>query len=232
MDVAKYDVYRGPNIGVYAAANDRFVFLPGGFAEAKAEKLASLLGAEPVLTTVGGTRVVGAMMVANSRAALLPATAHPSEVAAVERTGLRVEVLETRHNALGNLIAANDRGAVVSPLIGPEAASRAGEALGVDVLRSRVAGFSQSGAVVRANSSGGIVHPEAGDDQVRALSKLMGAPVEPATVNGGVPFVSSGMLVNDRCAVVGSFTTGPEIMMLTRAFMGGSARDPPADPRA
>ena len=230
VDIAKCDVYRGPNVGVYAAANDGFVFLPGGFAEAKAERLAGLLGAEPVLTTVGGTRVVGAMMVANSRAALLPSTAHPSEISAVEKTGLKVCVLQTRHNALGNLIAANDRGAVVSPLIGPDEAGRAGEALGVDVVRSRVAGYVQSGAMLRANSSGGIVHPEADEEQVKRLSKAMGARLEPATVNGGVPFVSSGMLVNDRCAVVGSFTTGPEIMMLTRAFMGGSSADLPADP--
>lgn len=219
-------MYRGPNIGVYAAANDRFVFLPGGFARAKAEKLGALLGAEPVVTTMGGTRVVGAMMVANSRAVLLPATAHPSEISAVEKTGLRVQIIDTKHNALGNMVAANDRGAVVSPLVGQEAAEQIGKTLDVDVIRARVAGYNQAGAVVRANSSGGIVHPEADDEQVKILSKLMGVPVEPATINGGVPFVSSGMLVNDKCAVVGSFTTGPEIMMLTRAFMGGSGPDP------
>lgn len=225
MDIAKHDVYRGPNIGVYAAAGGKFVFLPSGFAAAKAERLAGLLGAEPVVTTVGGTRVVGAMMVANSRAALLPATAYPGEVAAVEKTGLRVSVIETKHNALGNMVAANDRGAVVSPLVEPEAAEQIGDALGVDVIRTRVAGYNQAGAVVSANSSGGIAHPETDDEQLRALSKVLGAPVEPATVNGGVPFVSSGILVNDECAVVGSFTTGPEIMMLTRAFMGGTGPD-------
>ena len=219
-------MYRGPNIGVYAVANDRFVFLPGGFARAKAERLGALLGVEPVITTIGGTRVVGAMMVANSRAILLPATSHPSEISTVEKTGLRVKVINTKHNALGNMVAANDKGAVVSPLIGPQDAEQIGDALGVDVIRARVAGYNQAGAMVRVNSSGGIVHPEADDEQVRALSKLMGVSVEPATINGGVPFVSSGMLVNDKCAVVGSFTTGPEIMMLTRAFIGGSGPDP------
>ena len=230
VDIAKYDVYRGPNVGVYAAAGGRFVFLPGGFAPAKAERLAGLLGAEPVLTTVGGTRVVGAMMVANSGAALLPATAHPAEISAVERAGLKVRVLQTRHNALGNLIAANDRCAVVSPLVEPEAAEKAGDALDVDVVVSRVAGRPQSGALLRANSSGGIVHPDADDEQVRALSKAMGAQLEPATVNGGVPFVSSGVLLNDRRAVVGSYTTGPEIMMLTRALQGGSRAGAQAGP--
>ena len=121
---------------------------------------------------------------------------------------------------------------MVSPLIEPDEAGRAGDALGVEVVRSKVAGYVQSGAMLRANSSGGIVHPEADEEQVRRLSKAMGARLEPATVNGGVPFVSSGMLVNEKCAVVGSFTTGPEIMMLTRALMGGSTEDRPADPRS
>jgi len=42
--------------------------------------------------------------------------------------------------------------------------------------------------------------------------------VEPATINGGIPFVSSGILANSNAVVVGNLTSGPEIMMLTRAF--------------
>ena len=40
----------------------------------------------------------------------------------------------------------------------------------------------------------------------------------PDEINGGTPFVSSGMLVNNNAIVVGNLTNGPEIMMLTRAF--------------
>ena len=42
--------------------------------------------------------------------------------------------------------------------------------------------------------------------------------IEHSTINGGTPFVSSGMLVNNNAIVVGNLTNGPEIMMLTRAF--------------
>ena len=38
------------------------------------------------------------------------------------------------------------------------------------------------------------------------------------TINGGFPFLSSGILVNNKSMVVGTLTNGPEIMMLTRAF--------------
>ncbi|HXW02550.1 MAG TPA: translation initiation factor 6, partial [Candidatus Nitrosotenuis sp.] len=36
MEIYKYDVYRGPNIGIYAKVNDSFVFVPNGFAHTKA----------------------------------------------------------------------------------------------------------------------------------------------------------------------------------------------------
>ena len=38
MDIIKYDVYRGPNIGVYISVNDTIGLVPMGFAETKAKK--------------------------------------------------------------------------------------------------------------------------------------------------------------------------------------------------
>ena len=52
----------------------------------------------------------------------------------------------------------------------------------------------------------------------KKISNILGVNVEPATINGGTPFVSSGMLTNNNAIVVGNLTTGPEIMMLTRVF--------------
>ncbi|PIW35341.1 MAG: translation initiation factor 6, partial [Nitrosopumilales archaeon CG15_BIG_FIL_POST_REV_8_21_14_020_33_23] len=37
--------------------------------------------------------------------------------------------------------------------------------------------------------------------------------------NNGIPYVTSGIVVNNHAVVVGSMTSGPEIMMLTRAFL-------------
>ena len=39
MDIVKYDVYRGPNIGVYISVNDTIGLVPMGFAETKAKKI-------------------------------------------------------------------------------------------------------------------------------------------------------------------------------------------------
>ena len=52
----------------------------------------------------------------------------------------------------------------------------------------------------------------------RAPKNILGVKVDHATINGGLPFLSSGILVNSKAMVVGTLTNGPEIMMLTRAF--------------
>ena len=220
MDIFKHDMYRGSNIGIYAAVCDRYVFVPRGFARQKAERISASLGSDAVFASVSNTRVLGVMMVANSSAILLPATATGAESAHLsESTGLEVATLESRYTALGNLVCANDRGAIVSPEVPRADAKSIGDALGVEAVQSRIAGYHQAGAMAVANSTGCVVHPEASDAELALVSDILKVRAELASVNGGVPFVSSGLLVNNHAVVAGTLTSGPEIMMLTRAFL-------------
>ena len=115
MAIYRYTVYKSPNIGIFVRANDSVVILPHGFAETKSEKLAEYLGVEEVFASVAGTRLMGPMAVMNNNGVLLPSTAEDEEVQFLrERTRLRVERLDAKLTAVGNLISANDRGAVVS----------------------------------------------------------------------------------------------------------------------
>jgi translation initiation factor 6 len=133
-------------------------------------------------------------------------------------TKLNVGILDTKHNALGNLIAANDKGGVVSPKIPSEAVKIIIDTLGIEVIQKKVAGYHQAGVMVSANNVGGIIHPETDEDDIRAISDVLKVKLEPATINGGIPYISSGILANNNAVVVGNLTNGPEIMMLTRAF--------------
>ena len=74
MDIIKYDVYSGPNIGVFTSVNDKFVFVPNGFAKTKAENLAHYLQTEYLMTPVANTRLLGILMVLNNHGILLPGT--------------------------------------------------------------------------------------------------------------------------------------------------------------
>ncbi|MBA4452973.1 MAG: translation initiation factor IF-6 [Nitrosopumilaceae archaeon] len=220
MDIYKYDVYRGPNIGVYISVNDNFVFLPMGFAETKAEKLGEYLDAKPLYTSVANTRLLGALMVGNNNGILLPTTAYAEEYDFLKKeTGLNVGVLDSKYTALGNVICANDKGAIVSPWLSKDDVQTIEQTLAIEVVQKRIAGMNQVGAVMVANNSGAVIHPEADEEDMKMFANTLGVKIEHATINNGIPFVKSGILANNHGVVVGTLTTGPEIMMLTRAFL-------------
>jgi len=125
LDIFKYDVYRGPNIGIYTKVNDHFVFVPNGYTKTKAKNLAKFLDADVVFTSVANTRLIGALMIANNHGILLPSTSYPFEQEHLKKsTGLNVEVLDSKYTCLGNLICANDKGAIVSPMISKQSVKK------------------------------------------------------------------------------------------------------------
>ena len=219
VDIIKYDVYSGPNIGIFTNVNDKFVFVPNGFAETKAENLAKYLKTEYIMTPVANTRLLGVLMVLNNHGILLPRTSSPEEIANLQKsTGLNVKILDTKYNALGNLISVNDKGGVISPLVEKEFIKEIEDVLDIEIIQKRIAGYDQVGAVMETSNLGAVIHPEADEEDIKNFSNILGVNVEPATINGGIPFVSSGILANSNAVVVGNLTSGPEIMMLTRAF--------------
>ena len=219
MDIFKYDVYSGPNIGIFTSVNDKFIFIPNGFAQTKAENLANYLQTEYIITSVANTRLLGVLMVLNNHGILLPGTSSPDEVANLRKhTDLNVKILDTKHNALGNLICVNDKGGVISPIIEKGFIKEIEDVLDIEVIQKKVAGFHQVGAVMEANNLGGVIHPETDEEDIKNFSNVLGVNIEPTTINSGIPFVSSGILANSNAVVVGNLTNGPEIMTLTRAF--------------
>ena len=220
MDIIKYDVYRGPNLGVYTSVNDNIVLVPMGFAEPKAKKLAQYLDVDYHYTSIANTRLIGALTVMNNRGILLPKTAFANEYDYLKReTDLEIGVLDSKYTALGNLICANDRGAVVSPWLSKDDCQTIKDILGVETIQKKIAGHNQVGSVMVANNTGASIHPETDEEDMKQFANILGVKVEHSSINNGIPYVSSGILANNNAIVVGSLTTGPEIMMLTRSFL-------------
>ncbi|MBI3116857.1 MAG: translation initiation factor 6, partial [Thaumarchaeota archaeon] len=67
-------------------------------------------------------------------------------------------------------------------------------------------------------NSGVAVYPNLSDEEIERVGRVFGVEAYPTSVNGGVPFVSSGLVANSRNALVGDLTTGPELQFLTRAL--------------
>ena len=219
MGIYRYSYYKSPNIGLFAKTNDRIIIVPFGFAKTKTAKLMEYLGVEEELyTSVANTRLIGPMTAMNNNGILVPSIATDEEVHILKGAGLNVDRLNSKFTAIGNLISTNDNGALVSPLFKGEVDQQIRDALGVPVHSMTVGGFIQTGSMIVATNSGAVVHPKATEEEIKVISERLQVQVEPVTVNGGIPFLSSGILANSKSVIVGTSTSGPELIMFSRIF--------------
>ncbi len=217
--IHKYDVYRSPNVGLFLRANDNTLLIPFGFADTKTKKIKEYLNVKKIMhVSIAGTRLIGPMTVMNNNGMLLPSTASDEEIQILRQTGLNVERLQSKFTAIGNLILANDKGAIVSSLFNGEVHQSIRDVLGVPIQTMSICGYVQVGSMVVTTNDGAIVHPNATDREIKSIAEILQVEAEPATINGGSPFLSSGIIANFKSAIVGSLTTGPELIMITRAL--------------
>jgi translation initiation factor 6 len=214
-----YDIYRNPNVGIFSRASEKFLLIPQGYARQKSQRLSAMMGTNVVFASVGYTRLLGPLTVINSQGLLVSRFATDGEMEALRSsTYLKVERLDSRFSAVGNLVSVNDFGAVVSTMLNEGEVEQIRRVMGVPVKKTSVAGLSQVGSLVCASNKGALVHPKATDDEMKTISSTLQVECEPGSVNGGVPYVTSGLIVNSRAAIVGSQTAGPELFVMTKAF--------------
>ena len=155
----------------------------------------------------------------NSNGILVSRLAEDFEVHELKAaTGMNVSRLESRFTAVGNLVVANDRYALVSPVLDHVALSQIKDVLGTEVERMSIGEYHQVGSFVVATNAGAAVYPGLEEKEVKKIGSLLGVDAYPTSVNSGVPYVASGLIANSRNAIAGSQTTGPELVFITRAL--------------
>ena len=89
------------------------------------------------------------------------------------------------------------------------------DVLDVEVHRLAINDYVQVGALMVATNSGAAVYPKLTEQEVQEVGEVFGVEAYPASINGGIPFLASGLVANSGNAVVGNLTTGPELIFLT-----------------
>ena len=219
MGLHLIDIYRSPNIGVFLKGNEKFLLVPKGLAQTKSEKLCADLQVTAVPASIGESRLLGPLSSMNSNGIIISRLAEEAEVHELKAaTGMNVSRLESKLTAVGNLVVANDRCALVSPVLDHAALSQVRDVLGTEVERMPIGEYYQVGSFVVATNSGAAVYPGLEEKEVKRIASLLGVDAYPTSVNSGVPYVASGLVANSRNAIAGSQTTGPELVFITRAL--------------
>jgi len=207
------------SIGVYSLANENIVIVPRMVPKEKAQEFADWLKVKLIYTSIGGSVLCGALAYANSNGMLLPNFVREEELTQIKSCFEgNITIMETKKTAYGNLVLANDKGAVVDPRFKETEIKKISEALGVEVVPTEIAGLPYVGSLATATNQGVLAHPLLKDEERKILENVLRVPVDVGTINCGVPYVGTGLLANSHAAVAGSMTTGPEMFIIGNAL--------------
>jgi translation initiation factor 6 len=207
------------SIGVYSLATDKIVIVPKVVPSKKAERLSEWLKVKLIQTSIGESVLIGALACANSNGILLPHFISDRELDTLKSCFEgNITIMERKKTAYGNLVLANDYGAVVDVRFRADEIEEISETLGVEAVAGEIAGLPYVGSLAVATNKGVVTHPLLGDSERKLLEDVLKVPVEVSTVNCGIPYVGTGLIGNRHAAVVGSMTTGPEMFIIENAL--------------
>ncbi|XP_046842237.1 eukaryotic translation initiation factor 6 [Xenia sp. Carnegie-2017] len=180
-----------------------------------------------VRTSVAGCRIIGRLTVGNRHGLLVPNTTTDQELQHIRNSlpdSVKIQRVEERLSALGNVIACNDYVALVHPDLDRETEEILADNLKVEVFRQTVAGNVLTGSYCAITNQGGLVHPHTSIEDQDELSSLLQVPLVAGTVNRGSEVIGAGMVVNDWCAFCGLDTTSTELSVIESVFKIGDAQ--------
>jgi len=217
MPISTGDILAHTQVGVYLSVVDKILFHPRSLDDAATEELKSAFDLEMHPFLVGGSSLLGSLLSGNAKGIAVADIATEEDLD--ELTSFSdVVVMESGVNAAGNLIECNAHGAVVSPIVPQNGVDMIAEVLGVDAIRSKVAGHDTVGSMLVANGNGVLAHPDISRSEAESIESAMKVPVMVGTVTFGSPYVGAGCAASDTHALVGSGSTGPELNRIEDAL--------------
>jgi len=218
-------------VGVFATLTNSYALVAiGGSENFYSVFEAELADVIPVVhTTIAGTRIIGRLTAGNRKGLLLPTSTTDQELQHLRNSlpdTVKIQRIEERLSALGNVICCNDHVALVHPDIERETEELVADILGVEVFRQTIADNVLTGSYCALSNQGGIVHPQTSIQDQDELSSLLQVPLVAGSINRGSAVVGAGMVVNDWMAVTGLDTTATELSVVESVFRLGEGMVP------
>lgn len=204
-----------PFIGAYGFCLDSMTLIMPNLGK-KIKKIQEALKTPVIETTIGKSGLLGIFVAGNSTSVVMPHFIEDQEKSLVSEH-VHVSVYPGKHTALGNLVLANDRGCIISPLLDRKFFQ---DALDSEVVCSTLGGFQTVGSVGAVTNHAGMLHPDLTDEDVEFVEELLHISCGRATANRGVGYIRLCLLVNSHGAVVGGQTTGPELVHIEDILEG------------
>ncbi|MBY9015996.1 MAG: translation initiation factor IF-6 [Candidatus Lokiarchaeota archaeon] len=224
MTIFKYQIFGGNSVGVYLAVNNSYGLYPSTLIASTIEKIKSVFSEPFFPISINNSTLLGVYTASNINGIIVPHIIRDDELQNLKMYtkdlsgDYQIGVLKSLDNAFGNLILCNDKGAIISSFL-KEYKNIIEDILNVETVVYEYVNMNLPGSISVANNKGCLVHPLATDEEIEIISDILKVnETDVSTVNRGIPYLSSGAVVNDRSGFFGNQCTGPEMMRLTNVL--------------
>ena len=140
------------------------------------------------------------------------------EIKQFEDLGINVATVPGQYTALGNIVAANDKGAIVSPFLSEEAINVIEETLDVNVEATSMVGSDIIGSMIQVTNKGFLISSKAIQSEISFAQEVFGVEGDIGTVGRGISLVGACSIANSNGAIVAKDSTGPEMARVEEAL--------------
>ena len=204
-------------LGLFGFATDKYCLISNRLSDNKQTKIAEHLKVDVIPTTIFNFFLSGILSTGNSKSALVPYLIDDSELAHL-RKRINVTPVPDKFTALGNLIAVNDYGGIISDVFSQKSKAVIDEALGITTVQGKIAGSSEVGALCTVTNKGFVITPDVSDEEMRQLEKIFGVKGGRASANMGSKLVGICVIANSNGFIVGQETTPIELEYINEAL--------------
>ncbi|MFX0138623.1 MAG: translation initiation factor IF-6 [Candidatus Hodarchaeota archaeon] len=218
MAIIRAQVFGRSLVGVFLTANNSYVLYPPTLLKPLIKKFKNVFEEPFYPLTINNSNLLGVYSVSNKYGIIVPHIIRDDEITKLKsymNKSTQIGILKSTDNAFGNLILCNDKGAIISSFL-KNYKTEIEDILNVETVIYEFANYFLPGSISLVNNYGCLVHPLSTDDEIEYIcSVLKVEEVDVSTINRGVPYLSSGAIVNDKSGIFGMDSTGPELMRLT-----------------
>ena len=225
MTILKYQIFGKNSVGVYLAVNNLFGLYPSTLLKPAIEKIKSVFETPFYPISINNSNLIGVYTASNKYGIIVPYITREEEIQQLKNysneinSGYQIGILESLDNAFGNLILCNDKGAIISTFL-KDYKDQIEDTLCVETVIYEFVDNYLPGSISLTNNNGCLVHPLTTDEEIEIISEILKVKeIDVSTVNRGIPYLSSGAIVNDQSGIFGYECTGPEMMRLTNVLM-------------
>ena len=225
MTILKYQIFGKNSVGVYLTVNNSFGLYPSILLKPVVEKIKSVFKEPLYPISINNSNLIGVYTASNKYGIIVPHIIRDDELQQLKlyskelNSDYQIGVLDSLDNAFGNLILCNDKGAIISSFL-KDYKDLIEDTLKVETVVYEYVDNNLPGSISVSNNNGCLVHPLTTDEEIEIISDILKVEeADVSTVNRGIPYLSSGVVVNDQSGIFGNECTGPEMMRLTNVLM-------------